>query len=516
HTLDYKNAKTVQESELPVNTIFTDITSKSKIDYLHKENEFDDFKHESLLPHKMSQFGPALASADVNGDGLEDFYVGGALGFAGVLYVQNQGGAFQSSYATSFLWDSEKKYEDVAALFFDADSDGDQDLYVVSGGNEYPDGDEGLQDRLYTNDGKGNFLRSKALPELRLSGSAVKSGDYDGDGDLDLIIGGRQTPGLYPYPASSTILRNDSKNGDLKFVDVTAELIPEFKNIGMVTDADWVDIDNDNDLDLAVVGEWMPITIFENDQGAFKIKNGTGLEDQVGWWSSIEYADFDNDGDMDFIAGNLGLNYKYKASPDEPFEIYAKDFDNNGTTDIVLGYYDTGNLVPVRGLECISNQIPSVLKKFPTNNLFAKATLKDIFGEENLQDALFYAATDFATCYIENTGDFTFKVHPLVNRAQLSSVNTIQIDDFNSDTFLDVLIAGNMYGSEIRTPRNDAGYGLLLTGDGKGNFIPVEMNESGVCVPGDVKGSKRIKLSGGKEGILFAKNQDYLQLLVVE
>jgi hypothetical protein len=260
----------------------------------------------------------------------------------------------------------------------------------------------------------------------------------------------------------------------------------------------------------------MAITVFKNEGGNYKKAEGSGLENQVGWWNSIESADFDNDGDMDFIAGNLGLNYLYKAKPQEPFEIFARDFDNNGTNDIVLGFYAAGNLVPLRNLECTSNQIPGVLRKFPTNDLFAKATLKDVYGEENLKDALHYAATNFATCYIENTGNFTFKVHPLDNRAQLSSVNTIQIDDFNSDKNLDILIAGNLYEAEIRTPRNDASYGLLLKGDGRGNFVPVDMKESGVCVPGDVKGSARIKLANGKKGFLFAKNQDYLQLLVVQ
>lgn len=516
HIVNYQDAKSVHQAELPKPTIFADITSNSRIDYEHKENVFDDFQRESLLPHKMSQFGPALASGDVNGDGLDDFYVGGAMGFPGALYLQNQAGTFQLSQATSSLWGSEKKYEDVAALFFDADADGDQDLYVVSGGNENPAGSEGLQDRLYLNDGKGNLAKSKALPDLRISGGTVKAGDYDGDGDSDLFVGGRQTPGKYPYPASSAILRNDSKKGEPKFTDVTAEILPELKNIGMVTDADWVDTDGDKDLDLVVVGEWMAITVFKNDQSVFKKAEGTGLENHIGWWNTIKSADFDNDGDMDFIAGNLGLNYLYKASEQEPFEVFAKDFDNNGSNDIVLGFYSAGNLVPQRGLECTSNQIPGVLRKFPSNDLFAKATLKDVYGEENLKDALHYAATNFATCYIENTGNFTFKVHPLDNRAQVSSVNTIQIGDFNSDNNLDILIAGNMYSSEIRTPRNDASYGLLLKGDGKGNFVPVDMKESGVCIPGDVKTSAKIKLANGKTGFLFGKNQDKLQLLVVE
>ncbi len=514
YTLDYKNIQNIQQNIELTLPFFTDITSKSNIKYRHQENEYDDFKRESLLPHRMSQFGPALAVADVNGDDLDDFYIGGALEFSGKLFTQNQDGTFQENENATVLWNSERKYEDTGAIFFDVDADGDQDLYVVSGGNEYKDNSLGLQDRLYINDGQGNFSKSNALPKLRASGGVVKTADYDNDGDLDLFIGGRQVPGKYPYPVTSTILRNDLQNGKLVFTNITPELAPGLYNIGMVTDANWVDIDNDKDLDLIVVGEWMAITILKNENGEYIKSPNTGLENHIGWWNTINSADFDNDGDIDFVVGNLGLNYKYKATEKEPFEIYTKDFDDNGTLDIVLGYYDGGNLVPLRGRQCTSQQVPIIKEKFPTYELFGKATLKEVYGEKNMKGALHYAATNFASSYLENNGDGTFQIHPLPNRAQLSSVNTILIDDFNDDGDLDILIAGNLYGSEVETPRNDASYGLLLTGNGKGNFEPVDMKTSGVCVPDDVKASASIKLTNAKKGILFAKNQGELQLLI--
>ena len=471
---------------------------------------------ESLLPHKMSDLGPAMAVGDVNNDGLEDFYIGGAKGFSGKLYLQTNDG-FKAS--ANQPWSEDINCEDVKATFFDADNDGDLDLYVVSGSNEYDEGSPYLQDRLYLNDGSGNFKKDKtALPEMRESGSCVEAGDYDGDGDMDLFVGGRQNPGKYPLPASSHILRNDSKPGAVRFTDVSATVIPQLNNMGMVTDAVFTDINGDGKLDLVIVGEWMPVRVFKNNGNAFEdITDQSGLSRETGWWNCVTAADFDHDGDMDLVAGNLGLNSKYKASNKYPFEIYAKDFDNNGTLDIVLGYYNNDTLYPVRGLESSYNQISFIKQKFMTYHAYGKATLADVYGSDNLKSALNYKARNFATCYFENRGDGTFKAHPLHNMAQISSVNSILTEDINGDGHLDLVIAGNLYGSEAETPRNDAGIGLLLEGDGKGNFKPVPPFQSGLFIDGDVRELNLIHLGKSKSrGIIAAKNNSPVQVIAIK
>ncbi|HZJ35242.1 MAG TPA: VCBS repeat-containing protein, partial [Gillisia sp.] len=303
--------------------------------FTHKENDFDDFKREVLLPHKMSQQGPALAVADVNGDGMDDFYVGGAKNKSAQLYLQNKQGGFEA--VSENTWKQDIAYEDVSAAFFDVDNDGDKDLYVASGGNENPDGDRLYQDRIYVNNGTGKFNKTnKGLPKIYTSSSIVKTADFDKDGDLDVFIGGRQTPGKYPLPTSSYILRNDSNDNLVKFTNITNDIAPDFTNLGMVTDAEWADINKDGEQDLVIVGEWMSPKIFLNIGGKFTHKSADfGLNDFVGWWNTVKVADLDHDGDFDFIAGNLGLNYKYKASATEPFKIYAEDFDDNGNLDIV-------------------------------------------------------------------------------------------------------------------------------------------------------------------------------------
>ena len=514
-TLEYKNSHEVNHKIQIENKLFNDITIKSKINHKHKENEFDDFEREVLLPHKMSNFGPALAVGDVNGDGLDDFYIGGAKGISGEIYLQSNNGTFNRS--TNKTWEKDALNEDIGAEFFDADGDGDLDLYVVSGGNEFESNSSDLQDRLYINNGQSSFVKSShALPEMFTSGSVVKPCDYDGDGDLDLFVGGRQIPGKYPFPAKSYLLENSSENGEVKFVDVTKEIIPELQELGMITDATWVDLTGDEKFDLVIVGEWTPVFIFKNSDGGFKnITSTSNLADKTGWWFSVAHADMDNDGDMDLLVGNLGNNYKYKASEEAPFEVYSTDFDDNGKIDIVLSYYDLGKSYPLRGRSCSSEQIPSLKEKFPTYNDFGQATLIDVYGVD-LESSLHYTATTFSTSYIENLGDGKFKISPLPNLAQISSVNGILLEDYNGDGIKDVLIAGNLYASEIETPRNDAGYGLLLTGNGKGEFTPIPTDQSALYLKGDVKNIKNIRLNGKtKASILVAKNNDYVQLIEV-
>ncbi len=450
------------------------------IAFRHQENDFDDFEKQVLLPHKMSQFGPALAVADVNGDGRDDCFVGGAAGQAGQLFFQDATGQWKPASTL----EEDARYEDVDAAFFDADGDGDLDLYVVSGGNAWPDQDEAYQDRLYLNDGRGQFSWADCLPTLTESGSCVRPFDFDSDGDPDLLVGGRHRPGQYPAPTTTRLLRNQ----DGTFKDVTEQLAPDLFNLGMVTDAVWTDVDQDNYTDLVLVGEWMPITLLRYDGTTFvEATDQLGLGDTHGWWFSVAAADVDNDGDPDLVAGNLGLNYKYHASPEEPFEVHYDDFDNSGSKDIVLSYYNFGEQFPLRGRSCSSQQVPLIGKKFATYERFAAANLVEVYGADNLQSALHYQVTTFASAFLENQGNGRFARHDLPNEAQVSSINDILIEDFDRDGHLDVLVAGNLYASEVETPRNDAGVGLLLAGDGRGNFRPVPTQRSGIVLPYDVK-----------------------------
>jgi hypothetical protein len=514
-SLSYDDAAQIHDFSYIPAFLFNDVTKSLNINYKHVENIFNDFGRESLLPHKMSDLGPTMAAGDVNNDGLDDFYIGGARGFPGKFFFQTSDG-FKSS--GNLPWSADSNSEDVKATFFDADNDGDLDLYVVSGSNEYEEGSPYLQDRLYLNDGSGNFKKYlSALPEMRESGSCVVPGDYDGDGDLDLFVGGRQNPGKYPLATSSHLLRNDSKPGAIRFTDVSSTVAPGLNNLGMVTDAVFTDINNDGKLDLVIVGEWMPIRVFKNNGPAFDdVTNQSALSKETGWWNCVTAADIDRDGDMDLVAGNLGLNSKYKASFKYPFEIYAKDFDNNGKLDIVLGYYNNDTLYPVRGLESSYNQIANIKQKFPTYHAYGKATLADVYGTDNLQSALNYKAGNFATCYIENKGDGTFRARPLHNMAQFSSVNSILTEDLNGDGHLDLVLAGNLYGSEAETPRNDAGIGLFLKGDGKGNFEPVPALKSGLFIDGYVRELKLIHLGSSKSrGIIAAKNNGPVQIIMI-
>lgn len=511
-TISYAELDKVHPKEALKRHIFKDETNTSKLNFIHQENEFNDFEREGLLPHRMSRMGPSLAVADVNSDGLDDVFVGGALGQSAALYYQKSNGEFIKSSSTSFNKNLES--EDTAALFFDADGDGDKDLYVVSGGNEYAHGTPNLYDHFYENS-NGEFMERNSIPKIGISGSCVKSADYDLDGDLDLFIGGRQLPANYPEPVSSIILRNDSKDGNIKFTNVTNQIAEKLTDIGMVTDAIWFDYNNDKWLDLMLVGEWMSPRVFQNNQGTFKdVTEKTGLQEEKGWWFSIASADFDGDGDQDIIAGNLGLNYKYKANKEEPFKIYQRDFDGNGTKDIVLGYYDLGNLYPLRGRECSSNQIPNIKEKFKTYHAFAQATLTDVYGEDDLINAIQYKANNFASCYFKNNGDGTFSTIKLGFGAQLSSVNDIAIDDFDGDGFLDALISGNWYVSEVETPRNDASVGLFLKGNGKGMFKEIPADQSGLYIKGDVRKSALINTTGGK-ALVVAKNNEAVQLISI-
>jgi hypothetical protein len=410
---------------------------------------------------------------------------------------------------------SDSDYEDLGSLIFDVDGDGDNDVYMVSGGNEFSYKSEMLQDRLYINDGKGNFTRSlTALPEMLTSGSRVYNIDYDNDGDKDMFIGGRMVPENYPLPANSYILENISTSGKPKFINVTTKIAPGLNELGMVTGASITDYDNDGWMDLIVVGEWMPISIFKNNKGRFEnVSKELNLDDTTGWWYSIKEGDFDKDGDMDFVVGNLGLNYKYKSNNAETFDIYLNDFDKNKSNDIVLSYFNGGEKFPVRGRECSSQQVPAIKKKFKNYDEYSIATLEDVYTKKDLDKSLHYQVKSFASIYLENkNGEFI--IHKLPNRAQISNINQLLVKDFDHDSNLDVVLAGNLYGSEVETPRNDASIGLFLRGDGKGNFSPVEATDSGIFIEGDTKDLAIINIAG-EEYIIAAKNDDYLQFIKI-
>lgn len=503
--------KEIWNKPLPANVLFREVTATLDLDKVkHQENEYDDYVEEVLLPHKMSQFGPSIAVGDVNGDGLEDFYLGGAAGFSGSLQIQHKNKTFEA--ISNGAWTQDKGSEDMGSVLIDIDSDNDLDLIVVSGGNEFKEGDAALQDRLYINNGKGKFKKQlNGLPAYLTSGSCIVPNDFDKDGDLDLFIGGRLLPQKYPHAANSHLLENVGG----KFVDVTNEKFPDLSNLGMVTSASWFDYNLDGLDDLVVVGEWMPVTVFtQSDQGKFSKVPIKGLENSEGWYYSVVTADMDNDGDDDIIVGNLGLNYKYKASTNEPFEVHSYDFDKNGSLDIVLSYYEHGVAFPVRGKSCSTQQIPSLGNKFQSFQQFGDSNLGGIYGEA-LDAALNLKAKTFASAYIENKGEGSFEIKPLPALAQVSSINSILSKDFDGDGHKDLLVVGNLYPVEVETPRNDASTGLFLKGDSKGNFVPISIEKSGFFAPNDAKDMKVINI-GALEFVLVGNNDDFLQVLKFE
>ncbi len=487
--------------EITIKPLFSQLTNTGFENFRQIENEFIDFYREILLPHKLSIQGPKITVADVNNDNLDDLFIGGPKGQAGSLFLQSKSGNFAKQ--NQLVFNENSNSEDIDVLFFDADGDNDQDLYVVSGGNEADANSPELQDRLYINDGRGIF-KKKDLPVMLISGSCVKAGDYDADGDLDLFVGGRLIPGKYPSSAGSYLLQNDGKGN---FKDVSSSVASSFKNLGMVTDAIWSDFNGDGKIDLIVVGEFMAIKAFENKVGILKeISAGSGLLDSEGWWNTIEGGDFDNDGDMDYVLGNLGLNSQLKAQVKEPVTIYAKDFDNNGSIDPILAAYKNGENYPVFSKDDISRQLSIINSKFVKYSAFADKKISNIFSSDELKGAVILEAKTFGSTYLENLGNNKFKLSKLPIMAQLAPITAIKILDVNNDKKLDIILAGNFYGTRVKFGRYDANKGLVLLGDGKGKFNALNVLESGLNLSGEVRDVQSFKSANHTQNFIFAVN----------
>jgi enediyne biosynthesis protein E4 len=496
-------AKQAPPSSLPPHPLLQDVTGSVAFDYRHQENEFVDFDRERLMPKLLSTEGPHVAVADVNGDGLEDLFLGGAKGQPGKLLLQQPGGRFASSSAAMFATDAIS--EDVGAAFFDANGDRRPDLFVVSGGSEYSEGAPGLQDRLYLTDGRGTLRKAEGhVPSESSSGSRVVAADYDADGDIDLFVGGRVVPWRYGLSAHSALLRNDGRGG---FTDVTAQLAPDLAGAGMVTDAVWRDVDGDGRTDLVVVGEWMPITIFVNaGAGRLTPRVVRGLEKSHGWWNRIVAGDFTGDGRLDFVVGNLGLNSRLRASDSQPATMHVKDFDGNGFVEQIVSVYNGGVSYPLPLRDELLATLPFLRPRFSSYKAYALRTVADIFSAAELEDAVVRTAYTFATSLARGNADGSFTLVPLPAEAQLAPVYGILADDVDGDGKTDLLLAGNFDGFKPEIGRLASSYGLVLLGDGKGAFRPLRAPESGFVVPGQARDIQRMTFAGGKAYVVTRNN----------
>lgn len=495
--------------------LFTPSPEKERIPFVHRENEFIDFKVEVLMPYQLSRMGPALAKADVNADGNEDVFIGGAIGQAGALYLQRDDGSFEAS--ASAPWNKDVAHEDVNAFFFDAGNDGDLDLYVVSGGNEYEDHSVEYQDRLYLNDGHGNFLKDiKALPPMGNSKQAIAGGDFDRDGDIDLFVGGRGQAGKFPLPSRSYLLRNDSKDGQVMFTDATASVGEGLALPGMVTAATWADFDADGYLELLLAGDWMPLMLFKNDKGKLKdVSKRAQLMNTSGQWGALLAADVDSDGDVDIIGGNAGLNTQYKPSVDEPLTMHVADFDDNGNIDPIISYYIQGKRYPMASRDELLDHIRMLRNKYIRYSDYADATVETIFTKQQLSKALVLNCNEARTMIFINNGDLTFSPKELPVEAQFSKTNSILTDDFNADGKIDLLLLGNFYPYRPQLGESDASYGVYLRGEGKGNFTALPPNQSGLFADGDVRNAVIISNKTGRTKLVIGRNDAPIDVISV-
>lgn len=476
------------------------LSTDSDIQHIHAENFYDDYQREILIPHKMSSLGPDVVTYDINNDGDDDLFIPGASGQKSILMVSHNG-----QYNTRTLSDANQ--EDVSGAFIDVNGDGNLDLVVTSGGNEVDALEDPYYAQRYYSDINQSTMPAASLinSELRLSAGISLGQDLDGDGVDEVFVFGRQVPGKYPVPPVSYVLKNGK--------DVTETLAPELAKIGMVTDAAWTDYDGDGDDDLILTGEWMGIEVFKNQNGKLE-RQSTNLQNQVGWWKSIEVADFDNDGDDDYIIGNLGTNYKYQASDEETFDIYSRDFDKDKDQDIVLSFYQEGNQYPVRGRQCSSEQMPTLTSRFPNYHSFASSTVQQIYGESELENSLHYKINNFRHIYIENKGNGKLEMRHLDEVFQRYSVNGMATKDINDDGNLDIVMVGNIFDSEVETPRSDAGYGVMALGRGDGTFDYVPNHQSGLYIPYEAQDVEWIS-QGGKDRLFVASNNAPVQVYQV-
>ena len=488
------------------NVQFKNCSQELNIDFKHQEEVYIDYNSSPLLPQKYSQLGSGISVGDLNGDGLDDFFVGNGYKHAGRLFFQQKNGKFINKPLTT----QQKMEEDMGSILFDADGDKDLDLYVVSGTSEFEDGSPYQQDRIYFNDGRGNFkIDTTALPNLTSSGSCVVAGDVDNDGDLDLFVGGRQIPGKYPLSPRSYLLKNTKG----KFVDVTRALGPELENIGMVTTALWTDFDNDGQTDLMVAGEWMPVCFFKNYRGKLKKITTNISNTSSGLWNSMVGGDFDNDGDTDYLLGNLGLNAKLKASVEHPIGIEAANVKKNGSVDAIMSIWlkdKAGKLnsFPLPQREILVASIPNIRKTYNLFDDYAKVDMKTFIEKMEVKPQFSAKAQELRSVYLENLGANKFRVQALPMQAQMTPQFGITVGDFNNDEKLDVLMVGNSYSSDVSTGQYDASYGLCLLGDGHGHFKAV--NHTGFFADGDSKGMAQVYDKDNNPIFLVVRNNDSL------
>jgi hypothetical protein len=492
--------------------LFADVTGQVKADFKHQEDTFYDYNREPLIPHLLSTEGPRLAVADVNGDGLDDFYVGGAKWQSGKLFIQQRDGTFRASSQPSIAADSLD--EDIGAEFFDANGDGFPDLFVVSGGNEFWGTSDALRPRLYLNDGHGNFRRaSGALPDIFENGSCVAVGDFNGDGHPDVFVGSRVVSRGYGLIPKSHLLQND---GAGHFTDVTLQLAPQLSDAGMVTSATWIDYDHDGKLDLVVVGEWMPVRVFHQENG--KLVDRTreaGFSDTNGWWNTVQAVDLRGNGRQDLVLGNLGLNSYLRASAQEPARLYVNDFSHSGGGNVeqILTSYRNGTSYPLVGRDELLRKIPALKAKYPTYEAFGASRIEDIFPRSDIQGAQVRKADTFASAVALNNGDETFTLQPLPAEAQLAPIYAVLAGDFDGDGKTDLLVGGNLYGVTPALGRYDASYGLMLRGDGAGHFTPVDMEQSNFVIDGQIRDLKLLRGADGRRLIAVARNNERLLII---
>lgn len=497
--------------ETTVLPVFGQLTDSLGLQFRHRESDFSDFDRDYLLLQMYSNEGPGLAVADVNQDGRTDVYVGGASGQAGGLWLQQANGRFRLHPQAAF--EQDYRSEDQEALFFDADGDGDQDLYVTSGSNEFSPISGALFDRLYFNDGSGNFRQSRqAFPQTDpVSSSSVAAADYDQDGDLDLLVGVRLKASFYGVPVSSYLLEND---GQGHFQDRTAQLAPDLQQVGMVTDVAWVDVDQDADLDIVLVGDWMPLVILENTGGTFSRK-AKPAEHSAGFWNALEVGDLDGDGDQDLVLGNLGENSRLKASATQPLELWVNDFDGNRTAEQIVSMYNGKESYPLVLRHDLVKQMPGLKKKYLYYEDYQGQTMEDIFTTRQIRTAAHAQVQTTETAVAWNDGQGKFSLEALPRLAQLAPVYAIEIADFNGDEQLDILLGGNLYRARPEIGIYAASRGLLLLGNGQGEFTPLSAQESGLAIAGEIRDFDRLEVQG-QPYLLVARSNAELLLLKKE